>query len=397
MKTLRKKLIKVLAALLALVLLSGTVLAYALPDFIPNTPVLYNNFHDALFSELHLSTGDKLFPYEEGSWRYYYWCAYQCQYNADYTVHVNYNGRKAMEVELYDSDGETMLAEDKGQLTKLDTGKYSYDCEFTYSLTEGHLYYYRIAFSGHYYDSCGDFSVSLVSTPGDRIKTDENIILQIGNYENYTYDLEEFSHERLRNDLVFIAIYNDGSVDRWYGSEHIGETPALRGCNIILDYSDCDATVGVHTLYAYYMGRKTEVTFNITGCVHEYSIKSQTERSWLNGAAATYRCSICGKEYTSFISDSGSDLFRNFYRHINTSKGERGYSEEFDLNSDGVINARDFSIVNSIFADTVKSFSKSLNTKFGDENFNDAFDLNKDGVINARDFTVLNKTHNQYR
>ncbi len=397
MKKLPKWLSKALIVLMALTLLTGSVIVYGatLPDFIPNTPIQFNNLYDALFSELHLSTGNITYPYEEGSWRYYYWCVYNCQYNADYTIHVNHNGRKAMEVQLYDADGTTMLAEDKGTLTRLETGRYNYNCEITYSLTEGHKYYYRIAFSEHYLDSCGDFTVSLVSTPGNRITSDENILLQIGNYEPYTYDIDEYSRERLRNDLTFIAIYTGGVVDRWYGSENPTGVPTLRGCYIMFDYSDCAATVGEHTITAHYMGRSTSKTFYITGCEHQYNLTSQTERTWLKSATQTYKCDVCGKEYTSVTEKSGKELFADFNNHLDARHGERNYSADFDLNKDQIINVRDFSILYSIFDETKQDFNRCLNLRRNDKNYKEEYDLNGDGIINMRDYVILysTKTH----
>ena len=140
------------------------------------------------------------------------------------------------------------------------------------------------------------------------------------------------------------------------------------------------------------MGRSTSKTFYITGCEHQYNLTSQTERTWLKSATQTYKCDICGKEYTSVTEKSGKELFADFNNHLDARHGERNYSADFDLNKDQIINVRDFSILYGIFDETKQDFNRCLNLRRNDKNYKEEYDLNGDGIINMRDYIILYST-----
>ncbi len=250
---------RILSAFLAVVMFicSGFCfgVAYGAMDFTPNTAVSYHDIGKYLFNEREFTTGEpdaSKFP--DGNWKYYYWCDFQAQYTANYTVALK--AKKSIVCEIYDDSNNLLV---KSNPSVLSNGYYN--STVTYKLEKEQKYYFKFYFDGNAFDACGRFSVTFISDGSDEISGSESIKAFVNSSTSYVYEKDDYSVSKLANDLSFEVTYKDGSVAKWSSKEH--PLQALNGVDILFDFSDCKNTTGSHWVTVHYLGYETKVGFRI--------------------------------------------------------------------------------------------------------------------------------------
>lgn len=375
-------LLAILTMLTAVVLPRGiTALANS---YFPTTPIEFENLNLALFSQLDLTTGLNNFGNND-NWKYYYRCSFTPQYSAEYTVTVS--SRKKMKTELYDSSGNLLSA---SYAPEVINDEMRYVFSNTEYLEKGETYYYEFAFTNGYINSCGPFSVWMTSTPSSEIPQDDYLHLYVDSKKSGTvYELSSYSPQQLISDLSLKAVFEDGKLYEWKGSQT--QIPYLNGCDIILDLSDCTAETGLHTVKAHYMGYEVTAQFEIVNCIHNYTAEYY-KPEWLIPGYTVYTCTKCADSFTGDFTETGAELHRNFFEHFNASKKDSDFNAADDINGDGYINARDFSKIARMYYAAQNSMLSSFNSKRGDSDYDPYLDMNSDGYINARDYSALYRT-----
>lgn len=381
----KKRFAALLAALTVItaVILPGGLYARA-ANYFPTTPIEFENLYVALFSQITLTTGNNNY-FQNDNWKYYYRCSFTPQYSAEYTVTVS--TKKKMKTELYDSEGHFISAsyapDDKNE-------EYRYIFSHTAFLEKGETYYYEFAYTNGYFNSCGPFIVSMTSTPAEEIPQDDYLHLYVkGKKSGSVYELSSYSVQQLMLDMSMKAVYSDGKLYEWNGTDTV--IPYLNGCDIILDLSDCAETVGTHTVTAHFMGRKVTAQFEIVECIHTYTSSLQKPK-WLECGCTVYTCSKCGKSYESDYTDEGAQLYSDFFDYFNTCKTDDDYSAAMDINNDGYINSRDYTAIVMLMSDAEENMHAGFNSKCGEDDYNPDYDMNSDGYINSRDIVELRRT-----
>lgn len=62
------------------------------------------------------------------------------------------------------------------------------------------------------------------------------------------------------------------------------------------------------------------------------------------------------------------------------------------MNSDGYINTRDYVLIRKMKQEAENGMLSAFNKRQGQQGYDSVYDLNSDGIINARDVAELNKT-----
>ena len=378
-----KKRLAVLTALLFL--LTTAVLPYGITasaaSYFPTTPIEYDGLYLALFSQLDLTTGTSDF-FHGDNWKYYYRCSFTPQYSAEYTVTVS--SRKKMKTELYDAQDNLLSA-------SYAPAEINEDLRYIYShtayLEKGVTYYYEFAYTNGYYDSSGPFSVWMTSTPSDAVPNSDYLHLYVKGSKNAgVYELSSYSPQQLLQDLSLRVVYADGKLYEWIGKN--SSIASLNGCDIILDLSDCAATVGAHTVTAHYMGHPVQAKFEIVNCIHEYEAHVQRP-TWLEPGSTVYTCSKCSESITGDFVCSESERQADFFSAFGASKTDSAYDPVYDLNADGYINSRDYVEINTMINEAQSEMLAAFNKKAGSAQYDSLYDLNTDGIINSRDVVLL--------
>lgn len=381
----KRKFLPVFCCLLAFVSALVVPVSEARADsYFPNTPIEFHYLRSALFSQLDLTTGNNDY-FQNDNWKYYYWCDFTPQYSAEYTVTVT--TKKKMKTELYDAD-ENFISASYSPDEKNEDNRFVFS--HTAYLEKGKTYYYKFAFTNGYFNSCGPFNIKMVSGGAAEIPSDDNLHLYVNGSKNQqVYELSEFSTERLLDDLSMKVVYADGKLYTWERKATI--VAYLNGCDILLDLSDCNETVGVHTVVAHFMGYTTSATFEIVDCIHTYS-ESALAPGWLTPAGTVFTCSKCGYSCTGDYTQTGAEIYSDFMSHLNSTSESGDFDPVYDLDSDGTVNVRDYKLLLNIYNEAWKEMESRLNSNDGDANYDPVYDLNADGVINIRDFSALSKT-----
>ena len=270
-------------------------------DFTPTTAIEYSKLGTYMFQEKQLSTGsvdyDNLEEYfEDGAWKYYYWCDFTPEYSATYTIAIR--SSKLMTAELYDADGNLLASESSPEEKDYTVGSTSYYYfELGYDLEDGETYYYKLYFSGGCYDSCGSFYYTFSSDAYAVYDENDNQtegvtdgVLYVNDSTGYVYELEDYSVSQLIEDLSLLVKFANGSYATWDSDEAAAKI--LNGVKIYINTSDCTATVGEHTVVAYYMGVKFEATFYICEG-HEYTYYSTADPTCEDDGYDLYICTKC--------------------------------------------------------------------------------------------------------
>lgn len=354
-------------------------------NYFPTTPIEFENLNLALFSQLDLTTGTNNFN-QNDNWKYYYRCSFTPQYSAAYTVTVS--SRKKMKTELYDAAGSLVSASYAPEELNAEN---RYVFSNTAYLEKGKTYFYEFSYTSGYFNSCGPFSVWMTSTAAEEIPQDDYLHLYVnGEKQGAVYELSSFSPQQLLQDLSMKVVYANGKLYEWKGSESL--IPYLNGCDIILDLSDCAAELGVHTVTAHYMGREVTAQFEIVNCIHRYETESVTAPTWLEPGYTVYRCSKCSGSVTGDFTNTVAQSSGDFFDLYNTCETDENYQAENDLNHDGYINARDYSMMLKMYQQAEKAMLSAYNAKRGDSDYVSVLDMNADGYINARDISMLSRT-----
>lgn len=382
-----KKLICVIVAVAICVatMVSGILTARA-QSYLPTTPIEYHNLSSYLFSNVTLTTGDNDFNLND-NWKYYYWCDFTPQYSADYTVTVTTS--RMMKTELYDSQNNLLSSsnsEDKNE-------NYKYVFSNTYFLEKGETYYYKFAFTGGFFNSCGSFNVKFESAGSPELQSDDHVHLYINDKTwGQKYELSQYTDNGLLDDLSLKVVYPDGTLRVWERDKTV--FPYLDGCDIILDLSDCKTEVGVYTVTAYYKGYKSTASFEIVECAHEYE-QVATNLNWLKTGEVVYKCSKCGEEYTAKEAPSAFDMYKDFENQINLTQGDNNYNHFYDVDNNGVVNMRDCTLLLEYYYNAEEQIFFCINSSEGDGIYKSELDFDSNGVINIRDFTMLVESKSQ--
>lgn len=356
-------------------------------SFFPNTPIEFHYLKNALFSQMDLTTGNNDY-FQNDNWKYYYWCDFTPQYSAEYTVTVT--TKKKMKTELYDAQ-ENLICASYSPDEKNEDNRFVFS--HTAYLEKGKTYYYKFAFTNGYFNSCGQFNIKMISGGAAEIPSDDNLHLFVnGTKERQVYELDEFTTERLLNDLSFKVVYADGKLYTWERTATV--IPYLNGCDILLDLSDCEETVGYHTVTAHFMGYTTTATFEIVDCIHSYT-ESPLEPGWLTPAGTVYTCTKCGYSCTGNYTETGAQIYSDFMSHLNSSSTDSDFDAVYDMDADSVVSVRDYRLLINIYNVAANEMEKRMNSCAGDADYDPVYDLNSDGVINVRDFSALRKTKPQ--
>lgn len=357
---------------------------YARAAYFPTTPIEFEFLNLALFSQLDLTTGTNS-NHDNDNWKYYYRCPFTPQYSAEYTVTVT--TRRKMKTELYDAQGTLISASySPDEMNE----NYRYVHSHTAYLEKGQTYYYEFAFTNGYYDSCGPFTVQMTSTPAKDIPQDDYLHLYVnGKKSGSAYELDSYSPQSLLQDLSFRVVFEDGKLYEWKGENNA--IASLNGCDIILDLSDCDSSLGTHTVTAHYMGRKVTAQFDIVKCIHDYS-ESVTNPTWLGQGCTVYTCSKCSESMVSDFTDSQSKQLSGFFSCYNAGEDDADFNAIYDLNSDGYINSRDYTMILKMVDYAESKMISSFNKKRNSPGYDAQYDINSDGIINSRDVVMLRQT-----
>lgn len=307
-------------------------------DFTPDRPIEFHDMNKCLFREREFNTKlSSQHPAYTDDWRNFFWCDFKPQYAADYSFDIK--SKFKMKCEIYDADNNMLSAGNSPEAKESD-GLYHFS--LTYRLEKGAQYYFKFAFTEGNYDTVGKFTVYFYSGESGTLDDTNPLDLSINNSYLYTYELAEYSVPQLMQDLKFIVFYPNGKFSKWISRE----TPitALDGVDIIFNASDCQKTVGRHTLVAHYLGYETEVPFEIVECKHSYQIKSIDEPEWKKTGKVNYECTKCGDTYSDII-PTAEELKPMIERTLNSKYGDGIYNVNADINRDKVINARDVAIV----------------------------------------------------
>lgn len=338
----KKKILAVItAAVIAVSMFTGISAFYAASsfDYTPNTPIEFHDMNKIMFMETSFSTKKSpQLPAFTDDWKYYYWCDFMPQYTADYTVDVGSQFR--MKCEIYDADNNLIAVENSNPEKGED--RY-YHFTLTHRLTERNQYYYKFAFTEGNFDTVGRFLVLFTSNGSDKVPDADWLHLYInGSSTAYTYELEEYSVQKLFQDLEFIVVYKNGKFSKWVSRE----TPmmALDGVDILLNSSDCTKTVGKHTLIAHYLGYEVKATFNIVECIHKYKLENIEYPQLKTAGCYHYKCEKCGDEKTEYTL-TAEELRPLVEKSLNTKYGDSNYDKTADINQDGAVNARDVAII----------------------------------------------------
>ena len=354
----KKILSAVMAVIVALSLIAGLGVFYAspaLPDFTPDRPIEFHDMNKFLFREKEFDT--KLtagLPAFTDDWRNFYWCDFKPQYTADYSFDVK--SKFKMKCEIYDADNNLLSAGNSAEAKEND-GLYHFS--LTYRLEKGEQYYFKFAFTEGNIDTVGRFYVYFSSGESGTLNDADHLHLYVNESSmSYTYELAEYSISQLMQDLKLIVVYN-GYFSQWISRD----TPmtALDGVDIIFDASDCQSTVGSHTLVAHYLGYEVKATFNIVQCKHDYQIKSIDEPEWKQTGAVNYECVKCGDTYSDVI-PTAEELKPMIEATLNSKYGDGIYNVNADINRDKVINARDVAIVLKAY----EAYNPNPSTKKGE-------------------------------
>ncbi len=376
-----------LAGAMAVVMLICAVFGFSFnalaQDFTPTTPIEYHDIGNALFRSTSLSTGSNPYNFND-NWKYYYWCDFTPQYSAEYSASID--AIRPIGVEIYDAEGNLLNADEDH-----DYGdeKWYYANAGAF-LEKGETYYFRLFFCGGHYDSCGKFNIILESKGSPDFPSAENLNLYVGGSQFQTqYELAEYSYQRVFYDISLLLVFADGSFFKWENSPDV--SLSVRGVDIILDMSDCAATVGTHKVTIHYMGYEATASFEIVKCFHEYDA-SEVKPTWLSPGYASHICKKCGESYNSNYTYSGQMLYFEFDKYINAFYGGDGYLSCADMNDDGVINLRDYSLLRELYSDAQNGFLSFFGTSKGSNNYSAEYDMNSDGYINIRDYSLLRQT-----
>lgn len=389
----KKKFALILVSVIALVsVITGISAVFAATTFTPDLPIYDHNMDKGLFKMRYLTT--EVYPLSEYPYtapeykenrRYYYYCDFAPQYSADYTVKVNC--KRKMKCELYDKDNNLLAY---GETAAPDS-PLNYTYEFTYPLVKGEQYYYKFVYTGGAYDSYGPFYVTFTSTESSELLPGGMKLSVINSEKSNVYDINGFTIAQLIKDLRLDATLKDGRPLTWISKDM--PIPQLNGCAIIIDQSECSKELGEHRISVYYMGHKATATYIIEGCLHDYVFDSAAPPKWLEEGYNTYVCSKCGETLKSDFTLTGAALYENYDACMNSENGDDNYSAEVDFNNDGVINARDFALINALYYDAVAECESCMNLSSEDEGYNAVYDLNQDNLIDESDFSLLVKTH----
>lgn len=367
-----------LALLLAVLLAAGASLIALAQDYTPDTPINYSSIDSALFKSVTLTTGTN--PYgTNDNWKYYYRCNFTPQYSADYSCTME--SIHPVGVDIYDSE-ESLLASD---ICKTLGENRRYSATATYYLEKGKTYYFKLYFTGGHYDSCGKFDVSLKSGGSPDFPGAENLTLYVGDSIFQTvYELSEYSYQTLFYDLSLLAVFADGSFFKWQNST--SASLSIRGVDIILDMSDCTATLGKHTVRINYMGYEATASYTIVECVHNFG-SSFVKPTWLTAAHNCYECTKCGYCYEDGYTLTAREIYAGFTKYYSATENE--YFRFADMNDDGSVNLRDYSLLRSLYTVAKKDYFSHFGSAKGGDNYSAEFDVNSDGVINMRDYSLL--------
>lgn len=372
--------------------ITGVNSALAAETFTPDLPIYDHDLGQWLFRERYLTTevySTVTYPvgtseYNENR-RYYYLFDFVPQYSADYTVNVRC--KRKMRCDLYDKDYNLLAyGETSTPVTPL-----NYTYEFTFPLVKGEQYYYKFYYTAGWTDSFGPFYLTFTSSESDEIGS---MKLSVINSQNTNvYDINGFTTQQMERDLRLDVTLKDGRPLTWISRDL--PIPTLNNCDIIVDRSTFSKELGEHTVNVYYLGHKATTTYIVEGCLHDYVLDSSSPPKWLEEGYSTYVCSKCGEILKSDFTLTGAELYENYSQCINSVTGDDNYSEEVDFNKDGVINARDFALINSLYYDAVSECESCMNLSSEDEGYNAVYDLNQDNIIDESDFSLLVKTHQE--
>jgi len=389
----KKKIALILAVIIALsALITGINAVLAAEKFTPDLPIYDHDMGKWLFRERYLTTEVySHIEYPEGTdeyrenRRYYYLFDFTPQYSADYTVSVRC--KRKMRCDLYDKDNNLLAyGETSTPVTPL-----NYTYEFTYPLVKGEQYYYKFYYTAGYTDSFGPFYLDFTSTESDEIMPGGMKLSVINSQNSNVYDINGFTTQKMERDLRLDVTLKDGRPLTWLSKDM--PIPNLNNCDIIVDRSTFSKELGEHTVNVYYMGHKATTTYIVEGCLHDYVLDSVAPPKWLEKGSSIYVCSKCGETLKSDFTLTGAELYENYRCCINSRTGDGNFSDDVDLNKDGVINARDFALINSMYYDAVAEYESCVGLSPEDDGYNPVYDLNLDNIIDASDFSILAKTH----
>lgn len=380
----RKKVFTALTALLlsAVLMLSGFFSAYAVSfDFTPNTPKEYHDLPSALFSMRSLSTGNNDY-YTNDNWKYYYWCDFCPQYSADYTLTVS--SIRKMKIELYDADNNLLASAFSPETYD---EEYRYVFSLTYPMEQGVTYYYKIAFTGGNFNSCGTFFIYFESTGGPLVESDDNLHLYVNGSKNRTvFEKSTYTWLGFLESLSMKVVYKDGKLYQWTEVDNGYFT--LNGCDILFNFSDCEDNVGTHKVFVHYMGYYAEATYQIVDCIHTYE-EAFAQPEWLEPGQIQMVCSKCGDVIVEDYTPTGYELSTEFMSRLNSVDGDGVYESYADLDNNGIINIRDYKFLSDMYATALEGVFIHFNEKDTEEAFEGKYDINNDGVINIRDYSLL--------
>ncbi len=339
----KKKILAVLMSVVVVLSAISGIAVYAANttlDFTPNTPIEFHDMRKFLFMEKEFSTRvHPEHPVYTDDWKYYYWCDFKPQYEADYSFSIRSQFR--MKCEIYD-DANNLLAVGNSDTAKGEDKLYH--LSLTYRLETGKQYYFKYAFTEGNYDTVGKFWVYFSSNGSDKIESAESLHLYINDSSSaHIYELKDYSVPQLFLDLTFIVIYKDGSFSKWVSRDNPAPQ-ALDGVDILLNSSDCRAEVGRHTLVAHYHGYEVKASFDIVECIHQYKLDSIEYPLWKQQGSIAYKCEKCGETYSESTS-TAEELKPLVEAGLNTKKGDADFNEAADVNRDNAINARDVAII----------------------------------------------------
>lgn len=88
-------------------------------------------------------------------------------------------------------------------------------------------------------------------------------------------------------------------------------------------------------------------------------------------------------------------MYKDFENQINLTQGDNNYNHFYDVDNNGVVNMRDYTLLLEYFYNAEEQIFLCINSSEGDGIYNSELDFDSNGVINIRDFTMLVESKNE--
>ena len=135
--------------------------------------------------------------------------------------------------------------------------------------------------------------------------------------------------------------------------------------------------------------RASGTTYYFTNsCDHDYVEAARQDASCGEDGSVTYRCTICGADYTEVIPATGEHIYEDDYDEECDECGdlrevpEKPQYEQGDINGDGSVNNRDLAAMQRYLNEWEIVVVEEM------------LDVNGDGSVNNRDLAALQRILN---